>query len=218
MPIDSLSDGYPMLALAVLLGTLGAPIPLTAVLAASGALARQGHLQLSLLYLLCVGSAVLGDNLGYAIGRYGLRSLPMRLPWHPKAHPVPRPHRYSAVLSQLAGLLGPRTDLGLAIFVTRWGITTLATPINLLAGYRRYRWRRFALLDLVGESLWVALALLPGYALGATWHAAPVIAALLAVVLALILPLACRVGFRGHPIAVVGIDPAGAADRRGRAA
>jgi len=218
MPIDSLSDGYPMLALAVLLGALGAPIPLTAVLAASGALARQGHLQLSLLYVLCVASATLGDNLGYVIGRYGLRSLPLRIPWPRKARPVPRPRRYSVALGQLAALLGPRTDLGLLIFVTRWGITTLATPINLLAGYRRYRWRRFALLDLLGESLWVALSLLPGYALGATWHAAPLIAALLAVSMALILPLACRLAFRGHPIVAAIIGPAAPADRRERAA
>lgn len=217
MPIDSLSDGYPILAIAVLLGTLGAPIPLTAVLAASGALARQGHLQLSLLYVLCVASAVLGDNLGYAFGRYGLRSIPMRLPWSHKTRPTAGPHRYSDVLGRVTGLIGCKTDLGVAVFVTRWGLTTLATPVNLLAGYRRYPWGRFAIIDLLGESLWVGLALLPGYALGATWHAAPLIAALLAVVMALLLPLTCRVLFREHLTAAI-TDSAGQVNQGDRAA
>ncbi|MGH2388937.1 MAG: DedA family protein [Chloroflexota bacterium] len=151
------SAGYPMLALAVLIGALGAPLPLSAVLAAAAALARQGHLQLTALFVVCVGAALVGDCVGYAVGRHGLSRIPLatrlRFPGQ----------RYFGRFSLGMGLFG---SMALLIFITRWAVTLPAPIVNVVAGARRYPWHRFLAADLTGEALWVALSLAPGYLLG----------------------------------------------------
>lgn len=156
--ISSLAGaGYPILALAVLIGAVGAPLPLSAVLAAAAALARQGHLRLSALFFICVGAALLGDCLGYAIGRHGLARLPLA-----------RLARLSGRRSWQRWSLGSGIYGGMAalIFLTRWAVTAPAPVVNVVAGARRYPWHRFLVIDLSGEILWVALSLTPGYLLG----------------------------------------------------
>ncbi|HWE60234.1 MAG TPA: VTT domain-containing protein [Chloroflexota bacterium] len=149
--------GYAAISIAVLLGALGAPLPLGVALATMGAFARQGHLHISLLFLCAVSAAVFGDTMGYLAGRHLLRRMPL-------------PTRPGHATQRLLAWITEHGHLGLLIFLTRWSLTAPATAINLLAGYRRYRWRTFVLIDLAGQALWVALALLPGYLLGAHWN------------------------------------------------
>lgn len=156
MLIHIMAASYAALTLAIFLGALGAPLPLGVALAAAGALARQGHLHLSILFLCSVGAAVIGDNLGYLAGRYPLAHL---------RHGIQR-RSHARRRWRLVEWCERHGNLGLLIFLTRWSLTAPATAVNLLAGYRRFPWRTFAAIDLAGEILWVSLALAPGYLLG----------------------------------------------------
>ncbi|HVA89636.1 MAG TPA: VTT domain-containing protein [Chloroflexota bacterium] len=149
--------GYPLLALAVLIGALGAPLPLSAVLAAAAALARQGHLHVGLLFCVCLVAALAGDCLGYVLGRHGLSRLPFAARF--AARWKSRPRRWAIGV----GLWG---SMALLIFITRWAFTAPAPVVNVVAGARHYSWRRFLAADLSGEALWVAVSLAPGYLLG----------------------------------------------------
>lgn len=178
---ELMGAGYAAIACAVLLGTLGAPLPLGVALTAMGALAREGHLQLSLLFLCSVGAAALGDNVGYWAGRLLLRLLPRatrRLP--------------GGRLQALLRLIERHGDLGMLIFLTRWSLTAPSTLVNLLAGYRRYRWSTFAAIDLAGQAIWVALALAPGYLLGGAWGWGMALALVIGVAASLLCSWLCR--------------------------
>ncbi len=58
----------------------------------------------------------------------------------------------------------------LAIFLTRFLITALAVPTNLIAGGSGYKFRRFMLYDVLGEILWIPLYGGLGYAFGTQWE------------------------------------------------
>jgi membrane-associated protein len=151
------SPGYVVLGLLVVFGALGAPLPLTVALAGAGALARQGRLNLMLLFAICVVAAVAGDCLGYLAGRFGIRRIPTPA-W--AAHWLSRLER--SIMSH------PRKHgrMGMLIFITRWAITMPAPVVNVVAGARRYPIRSFLAVDVSGEVMWCATALLPGYLLG----------------------------------------------------
>lgn len=150
---------YPAIAIAVLIGAAGAPLPLNVALAAAGGLARQGRLDITLLLLVCAVAAVAGDCLGYALGRCGVRKLPL-------------PQRAVAWLarSRATALTNAPLPLqmGALVFFTRWAFTAPGPIVNLLAGARRYPSRSFLMFDATGEIVWCAIALLPGYLLGAS--------------------------------------------------
>lgn len=153
--VHDATTAYPLLALAVAAGAFAAPLPLTMALAAAGALAREGRLDFTVLFLVCTFAAMTGDCAGYAAGRYGMRLL-LRVPW--------RHHRSPSTWRGLATF----PHLGLLIFVTRWALTLPGPAVNLLAGTRRYPWPAFLFADMAGEALWVAIALLPGFILGSS--------------------------------------------------
>jgi membrane-associated protein len=159
MPMSYLvvTASYPMLAIAVLIGAFGAPLPLSVALAAAGALARQGHLHLSLLFVTCVAAAAAGDCLGYVVGRLGCRG------WRGPVYSGPGSVRLLATWEQCTRLA---KHMDMLVFLTRWAITAPGPLVNLLAGARRHPWRRFLAADLAGEALWSASALIPGYLLG----------------------------------------------------
>ena len=98
---------------------------------------------------------MLGDSLSFGIGRFARRTA--------ETH-----------LSASAGWQRARTLFeqrgGLAIFLTRFLLTALALPINLIAGGSGYRFSRFLLFDLSGEALWLVLYGGLGYLFGAQWE------------------------------------------------
>src|ERR671927_1554463 len=64
-------------ALAGLIGgeTMGVPLPGETALIAAGVLASEGHLAIELVILIAAGAAIVGDNVGFWIGRKGGRRL-----------------------------------------------------------------------------------------------------------------------------------------------
>ena len=70
--------GYWALFGAILLENFGLPVPGESLLITSALLASQGEMHLVPLLLIACVAAVTGDNIGYAIGRFGGRKLVLR--------------------------------------------------------------------------------------------------------------------------------------------
>jgi membrane-associated protein len=143
--------GLPVLFFALLVGSAGVPLPASLLLVAAGSFVEQGELELWPVLALSAAGAIIGDQIGYALGRWGGRRLTRRL----------------------AGLVGGEKRIeeaeewlkrreGAGVFLSRWLLTPLGPVVNLTAGATEYPWPRFLLYDVLGEALWVALYVLLG--------------------------------------------------------
>ena len=65
------AHGVPLLALATLLSCLALPVPSSLMMLAAGAFAASGDLALTGAALAALAGALLGDQLGFALGRSG---------------------------------------------------------------------------------------------------------------------------------------------------
>src|SRR5215813_14261698 len=63
--------GYIGIFVCVFIGNLGVPVPEETVLLLAGFLAGRNLLDLKIVYLVCLVSAVTGDCCGFVIGRHG---------------------------------------------------------------------------------------------------------------------------------------------------
>ena len=147
--------GAPALALALLLASLGVPLPATVLLIAGGAFARQGLLDGALAAALALLGTILGDSGSYCIGRY---SGPLLRRWIAG----------TAAWRRAEAMFARRGAL--AILFTRFLLTPLALPTNLIAGSSRYTFRRFLAFDSVGELVWVLLYGGLGYLFADRWE------------------------------------------------
>src|SRR3982750_268566 len=71
--------GLPVLFGALLVGAAGVPVPASLLLVAAGSFVDQGELDLWPVLALSAAGAILGDQIGYAVGRWGGRRLTRRL-------------------------------------------------------------------------------------------------------------------------------------------
>lgn len=144
--------GVPLLFGVVAIASVGVPFPVTFTLVAAGSFARQG--EMSLLPVIVAGSlaAILGDQIGYGLSRWGGRALIVRI-----SHRMGGEHKIkkAEALSKKWG--GP------GIFFSRWLITELGPWLNVTSGIAGYPWRHFIIWDVLGEVLWVVLYVMLGY-------------------------------------------------------
>ncbi|TML98446.1 MAG: DedA family protein [Actinobacteria bacterium] len=147
-------------ALAGLVGgeSMGVPLPGETALIAAAVLAQQGHLQISAVIAVAAGAAILGDNLGFVLGRRGGRWLLER--------PGPFEHHRRGLLERGEPFFarhGPK-----AVFLGRW-VTGLRIAAAWLAGINRMRWPVFALWNALGGIAWATTVGVLAYVVG---HAA----------------------------------------------
>jgi membrane protein DedA with SNARE-associated domain len=148
--------GAPILGFIVFIGAMGIPFPGTLIVIAVGAFCKQGFLTWHTTGLIALASVVLGDCLSYAMGYYA-------------REPVLRRFQQSENWSR-AEVSFNRWG-GLSIFLTRFLITGIAVPVNLIAGTSRFRFRRFFIFDLLGEAIWIFGYGGLGYVFGSQWEA-----------------------------------------------
>ncbi len=152
--------GYWTIAVALLLENAGIPVPGETVLLFASFLASSQH-QMHLPWIFLVGTlaAAAGDNIGYAVGRWGGRWLLDRYRSVFRIEPstVRRGER-------LFERYGPA-----AIFFARFifGMRVLAGP---LAGVLRMHWERFATFNVLGAATWVVTVSSLGYLFGQHWE------------------------------------------------
>ncbi|MDT5060905.1 MAG: hypothetical protein QOH63_1364 [Acidobacteriota bacterium] len=143
--------GLPVLFGTLFIGSIGLPLPSSLLLLVAGSFIEQGDMSLWPVLTLSATGAILGDNVGYALGRWG-------------------GHRVRGRISRLVGgkwrlktteeWLKKRE--GMSIFLSRWLLTPLGPVINITSGLTGYSWPRFLVYDVIGEAVWVTLYVLLG--------------------------------------------------------
>jgi membrane protein DedA with SNARE-associated domain len=165
--------GYAGVALLVGAEAAGVPVPGETSLIAAAVLASQGHLSLPLVIALAAASAIVGDNVGYLIGRRGGRWL------------LTRPGRWqkSRTLLLERGEVFYARHGAKAVFFGRW-VPWLRITAAGLAGANRMRRPRFLFWNALGGISWAISIGVAAYFLGRA--AAAVLGAVGLVVLAVV--------------------------------
>ncbi len=148
--------GAPVLGMIVFIGAMGAPFPGTLLIVAAGAFVRQGLLAWHTTGLIALAFVVLGDTLSYGMGYFA-------------REPVLRRFRDSQNWIKAEASFARWG--GMAVFWTRFLITGIAVPVNLIAGTSGFGIRRFFLYDLAGEAIWIFGYGGLGYLFGMQWEA-----------------------------------------------
>jgi membrane-associated protein len=147
--------GAPAFGLALLLGAVGVPVPGTLFVLAAGAFARQGVLNWQQALGLGLAGVIVGDSISYAIGRVAGAPFIQRYAQNPAWQ------KADATFARRGGW---------AIYLTRWLLTPLALPVNLIAGSTAYAFWRYLGFVVIGEATWVVLYGTLGYATGSQWE------------------------------------------------
>lgn len=147
--------GAPAFAVLLFLGALGVPVGASALVIAAGAFSQQGILDWHVTAILGLIGAIIGDAMSFGIGLYAKDWVDQRFGRSPTWKSA------EETFDQRAGL---------AIFLTRFLVTALAIPINLIAGGSGILFRRFMLYDTLGEITWIGLYGGLGYLFGSQWE------------------------------------------------
>ncbi|HWE43715.1 MAG TPA: bifunctional DedA family/phosphatase PAP2 family protein [Gemmatimonadaceae bacterium] len=152
--------GYAALALGVFAESAGVPLPGGTLLITAGALAGRGQLSLVTVVLVATTAGILGDNLGFALGRTLGRG------W------LDRHGRWV--------LLTPSRLTRVDAFLARFGAAAVAIArfvagarviMAFTAGASRMRWRTFLPLNVLGAAAWATVTALLGAAVGLGYSA-----------------------------------------------
>ena len=144
--------GYLAVLVLVLVEDFGVPVPGETVLILGAVYAGSGRLNIALVTLLAFTGAVIGDNIGFAIGRFGGR-------------------RFAERYGRYVLLTPERLDKATGFFDRHGGkVVTLARFIEglrqangIIAGTTGMPWRRFLFFNAIGAALWVGLWASVGY-------------------------------------------------------
>jgi membrane protein DedA with SNARE-associated domain len=150
-------DRYGYLAVGglILVEDFGVPSPGETVLIAASVYAGAGRLNIVAVGVIATLAAILGDNIGYAIGRFGGHALVLRY-------------------GRYVFLTGERLEKaersfarhgGKVIVVARF-IEGLRQANGIIAGIAEMPWPRFLAFNALGASLWVAVWTSVGYLAG----------------------------------------------------
>jgi membrane protein DedA with SNARE-associated domain len=150
--------GYPLLFLMVMAETSGLPIPGETALITAAVLAGQGKLEIGIVIALAAAAAIVGDNIGYLIGRKGGRWV------------LERPGAFHSQRQEVLRVGEPFFEVhgAKAVFFGRF-ILGLRVWASWLAGATRMPWHTFVLWNALGGICWAIVIGLLAYFLG---HAA----------------------------------------------
>ncbi|MGZ4184263.1 MAG: DedA family protein [Solirubrobacteraceae bacterium] len=144
--------GYLAVVGLVLIEDFGVPVPGETVLILAAVYAGTGRFNIALVALLGFCGALLGDNIGFAIGHFGGR---------------PLAERYGRYIFLTPQRLEKATSFfdrhgGKIIIVARF-IEGLRQANGIIAGISGLRWTRFLVFNAIGAALWVAVWTSIGY-------------------------------------------------------
>jgi undecaprenyl-diphosphatase len=147
--------GYPALFALIFAESAGVPVPGETALLTAGVLAGAGHLALPLVVAVAIAAAVMGDTIGYWLGRRGGR----------------------AVLTRRGPLMGWRTHAleagerfferhgAKTVFIGRF-FSLLRVTSAWLAGISQMAWWRFLAWNAAGGIVWATLVGVVSYYFG----------------------------------------------------
>ncbi len=149
--------GYLVILFGVMLESTGVPLPGETILLASGVLVQRGHLDLGDAIVFGIVGAVVGDQIGYWVGRKGGR--PFVLRWGRYLFITPERLARAEAFFERHG--------GKAVFLARF-FSGLRVFGALVAGISRMRWGTFILYNALGGAVWATAVVLVGYFLGSS--------------------------------------------------
>ncbi len=169
--------GYLAVALFVGIESLGVPLPGETMLITAGAFAAHSHLSIAGVILAAIAGAIVGDNIGFAIGWFGGYALLRRF-------------------GKYVRLDEPKLKVGRYIFMRHGAkvvffgrfVSVLRTYAAFLAGTNRMHWARFLVANALGAVVWATAYGLASYAASdtVTKVSAPVALALAALAIVVI--------------------------------
>src|SRR5436305_7234291 len=161
--MESLVQDYGLVILSVLIAmeSAGVPLPGERALLTAGVLAAGGDMDIVEVIVVAAAAAIIGDNVGYWVGRLGGRRLLER--WEPLERHASRVLPWSERFFKRHG--------GKTIFLARF-FAVLRVTAAWLAGISRMHWWQFFLWNAAGGICWAILVgLLSYYAGGAAARA-----------------------------------------------
>lgn len=147
--------GYFAVSLFLILEDFGVPVPGETILIAGAVYAGTGQLNVFLLAIIAIVSAVIGDNIGFAIGRYGGERLVLKY----GRYVFLTPER----LDKARDFLNRR---GSAVIIVARFIEGLRQLNGIVAGTADMKWKRFLTYNVIGATLWVGTWVSAGYFAG----------------------------------------------------
>lgn len=147
--------GYAAVGVLVGIESMGVPAPGESALILAGIAAASGRLDIVNVILIAAAAAIVGDNIGYVIGRVGGRRLLER-----KGFLYERRIRLLALGDHFFERHGPK-----AVFLGRW-IALLRITAAWMAGANRMEFRKFFVYNALGGITWAACFGLLAYWLG----------------------------------------------------
>ncbi len=149
--------GYPLLFLLVMAESGGVPIPGETALITAAVLASRGKLQIEWVIALAAAAAIVGDNVGYLIGRKGGRWL------------LERPGRFERQRREVLRTGEPFFERHgpKAVYFGRF-VLGLRVWASWLAGATRMHWRSFVVWNALGGISWATAIGLLAYFLGSS--------------------------------------------------
>jgi membrane protein DedA with SNARE-associated domain len=149
--------GYFVLALLVGVESSGVPVPGETALIAAGVLARKGQMDIVLVIAIAAAAAIVGDNVGYLIGRKGGRRLLLAK--------GPLEHHRRQVIEKGEPFF--ERHGAKAVFLGRW-FAGLRIAAAWLAGINKMHWPVFLFWNALGGIAWATSVGTVSYLLGPT--------------------------------------------------
>lgn len=147
--------GTPLLGVIVFIGGLGVPLPCTLLVIAAGAFAKQGILDWQTAAFISIVCVILGDSLSYSFGFYSREKVLSRFSKTPQWIQAEESFQKWGALS---------------VFFSRFLVTAIALPVNLLSGTTRFAFQKFFMYDVLGEMVWIFGYGGLGYLFGSQWE------------------------------------------------
>ena len=146
------SYGLLFIALSAFLSCLAVPIPTFAVMLSGGAFAASGDLLLWQVLAVAYTAAVMGDQSGFQLGRWGGRRA---------LRSIARTPKRARLIAQAQASIDHWGGLG--VFFSTWLFAPLGPWVNLTAGSIGMSRIRFLAWDALGEAIWVSVYVGLGY-------------------------------------------------------
>jgi membrane protein DedA with SNARE-associated domain len=148
--------GYPALALTLLLGAIGLPLPIGVAAVLAGSLAALGNLRWQWAGIITVTASFAGDMIAYGIGRAVSDNFLAR---HGRwiGYSPQRRDSIQALLQRWGGV---------TVIISRTLTSSLSSVVSIFAGISRYRFSHFLGFALLGRLIWTSAYLGLGYGIG----------------------------------------------------
>jgi membrane protein DedA with SNARE-associated domain len=147
--------GYLAVAGLVLVEDFGIPVPGETILIAASLYAGAGRLNVVLVGVIATLAAIIGDNIGFAIGHFGGRALALRY------------GKYVFLTAERLDKAEYFFDRhGGKIIVAARFIEGLRQANGIVAGITGMHWKKFVVFNALGAALWVGFWVTLGYVAG----------------------------------------------------